>query len=67
MEAVLAGQGIALCSDVLLEREFRQQLIAKISDLSLPGYGFFVVDVGSRTADSSVGAFKQWIRSAAAT
>ena len=49
IEAVIAGQGIGIFSDVLVARELAAGTLVKAFDLSLPGYRFYVV----RTAWSS--------------
>jgi LysR family transcriptional regulator, glycine cleavage system transcriptional activator len=40
IDAVLAGQGIALCSDVIVARELATGSLRQLSDVTLPGYGF---------------------------
>jgi DNA-binding transcriptional LysR family regulator len=40
IEAVIAGQGIAICSDVLVARELAMGVLVKALNLALPGYGF---------------------------
>jgi LysR family transcriptional regulator, glycine cleavage system transcriptional activator len=42
IDAALAGQGIAMCSDVLVARELADGLLVRLSRLSLPGYVFFL-------------------------
>ena len=43
IEAVIAGQGIGIFSDVLVARELAAGTLVKAFDLSLPGYRFYVV------------------------
>jgi DNA-binding transcriptional LysR family regulator len=65
IEAALAGQGIALCSDVLVARELVDGLLMRLSKFSLPGYGFFLVYSPDRTTDRRVIAFTEWIKQVA--
>ena len=47
IEAIVAGQGLGLCSDVLVARELRDGRLLRVSDIVLLGYGFhFVYRVG---------------------
>jgi LysR family glycine cleavage system transcriptional activator len=67
IEAAIAGQGLAMCSDVLVAREFADHRLVRFSTVSLPGYGFFVVSLPELALDRRVLSFKEWIiRSAAA-
>jgi LysR family glycine cleavage system transcriptional activator len=43
IEAIIAGQGLGLCSDVLVARELRDGRLLRMSDIVLPGYGFYFV------------------------
>lgn len=43
IEAIVAGQGLGLCSDVLVARELRDGRLLRLSDIVLPGYGFYFV------------------------
>jgi LysR family glycine cleavage system transcriptional activator len=43
IEAIVAGQGLGLCSDVLVARELRDGRLMRVSDIVLPGYGFYFV------------------------
>jgi LysR family glycine cleavage system transcriptional activator len=43
IEAVVAGQGIGIFSDVLVARELAAGTLVKAFDLSLAGYGFYIV------------------------
>jgi LysR family glycine cleavage system transcriptional activator len=45
IDAVAAGQGIAICSDVVVSRELKSGALVKAHALSLPGYGFYLVSV----------------------
>ena len=65
IDAVAAGQGIAICSDVVLSRELNRGTLVKAHDLSLPGYGFYLAYVPNHPQQSSIEAFSAWIRSVA--
>ena len=43
IEAVIAGQGIAICSDILVARELESGVLIKAIDIALPGFGFYLV------------------------
>jgi LysR family glycine cleavage system transcriptional activator len=61
IDAAVAGQGIAMCSDVLVATELADGRLVKVFDLSLPGYGFFIVHLPHRTRDKRIAAFIDWI------
>jgi LysR family glycine cleavage system transcriptional activator len=61
IDAAVAGQGIAMCSDVLIAAELADGRLAKVFDLSLPGYGFFLVHLPYRARDERFDAFIGWI------
>jgi LysR family glycine cleavage system transcriptional activator len=65
IDAVAAGQGIAICSDVVLSRELKSGTLIKAHDLSLPGYGFYLAYVPNHPQQSSIEAFSAWMRSVA--
>jgi LysR family glycine cleavage system transcriptional activator len=61
IDAAVMGQGIALCSDVLIATELADGRLVKVFDLSLPGYGFFIVHLPYRGQDKRIAAFIGWI------
>jgi LysR family transcriptional regulator, glycine cleavage system transcriptional activator len=63
IDAVAAGQGIAICSDVVVSRELESGALVKAHDLSLPGYGFYLVCVPDHPQQPNIEAFSAWIRS----
>jgi LysR family glycine cleavage system transcriptional activator len=65
IDAVVAGQGIAICSDVVVGLELETGALVKAHPLSLPGYGFYIVwrDHGPRSA--VIESFLAWMRSVA--
>lgn len=63
IDAIQAGQGIAICSDVVVGRELKSGALVKAHDLSLPGYGFYLVHVLNHPQQPNIEAFSAWMRS----
>jgi LysR family glycine cleavage system transcriptional activator len=63
IDAVVAGQGIAICSDVVVGRELNSGALVKAHALCLPGYGFYLVSVPSHPQRPNIEAFSAWMRS----
>ena len=63
IEAVIAGQGIGLFSDVLVAGELASGSLVKALDLSLPGYQFYVVRKANHPRDCVIRAFADWLQS----
>lgn len=63
IEAVIAGQGVGIFSDVLVAHELAAGTLVKAFKLSLPGYGFHVVSKPSHPRARTIRAFSQWLRS----
>jgi LysR family glycine cleavage system transcriptional activator len=63
IDAVAAGQGIAICSDVVVSRELASGALIKAHELSLPGYGFYLVSVPDHPRRSDIEAFSAWMTS----
>jgi LysR family glycine cleavage system transcriptional activator len=64
IDAVLAGQGIAICSDAIVGDELKAGTLIRAHNLSLPGYGFYLVRLREHARRSAIEAFSGWIRSA---
>jgi LysR family glycine cleavage system transcriptional activator len=62
IDAVVAGQGIAICSDVVVSRELECGSLVKAHPLSLPGYGFYVVSTPHNPRAAIIEAFSLWMR-----
>jgi LysR family glycine cleavage system transcriptional activator len=62
IEAVVAGQGAAICSDILVGPELANGTLIRISDISLPGYGFYVVHRSGHPKEASINIFQSWAR-----
>jgi LysR family glycine cleavage system transcriptional activator len=65
IEAVIAGQGIAILSNVLVARELADGTLVKVIDLPLPGFGFYLSHVPDHDRLPLIAAFHAWIRCAA--
>jgi LysR family glycine cleavage system transcriptional activator len=61
IEAVSAGQGIGIFSDVLVAQELAAGKLVKAFDLSLPGYRFFVVRTPGHPREKIIQAFERWL------
>jgi LysR family glycine cleavage system transcriptional activator len=61
IEAAIAGQGFALCSDLLTKRDLACGALTKALDISLPGYNFYVTYVPGTARQRSIDAFTAWI------
>lgn len=65
IEAVIAGQGIGIVSDVLAAAELSTGTLVKAFPLSLPGYRFYIVRRAGHPREQTIGAFSEWLRSVA--
>jgi LysR family transcriptional regulator, glycine cleavage system transcriptional activator len=63
IEAVIAGQGIGIFSDVLVAREIAAGTLVRPFDLCLPGYRFYVVRTSGHPRERTIQAFATWLRS----
>lgn len=64
IEAVIAGQGIGVFSDVLVARELAAGTLVKAFDLSLAGYAFYVVRRAGHPREKAIQVFSAWVQSA---
>jgi LysR family glycine cleavage system transcriptional activator len=62
IEAVIAGQGIAICSDVLVGPELASGTLLPVSHIKLPGYGFYLLHRIEHPKLAAVNAFAAWVR-----
>ncbi|MCW5703028.1 MAG: LysR substrate-binding domain-containing protein [Bradyrhizobium sp.] len=67
IEAAVAGQGIAICSDVLVGPELASGALVAVSRVRLPGYGFYIVHRPLHSRLDSIEAFIKWARSTVST
>lgn len=63
IEAVIAGQGIGIFSNVLVARELAAGTLVKAFDVSLPGYCFYVVRKPGHPREKTIQAFSAWLQS----
>jgi LysR family transcriptional regulator, glycine cleavage system transcriptional activator len=63
IEAVIAGQGIGIFSNVLVARELAAGTLVKAFDVSLPGYCFYVVRKPGHPREKTIQAFSTWLQS----
>jgi LysR family glycine cleavage system transcriptional activator len=63
IEAVIAGQGIGIFSNVLVAHELAAGTLVKAFDLSLPGYRFYVVRTPGHPREKTIQAFATWLQS----
>lgn len=61
IEAVLAGQGVALCGDVVVADDLASGALVKALDLPLPGYGYYPVFPPNHPRRATIEVFVQWI------
>lgn len=64
IEAVIAGQGIGIFSDVLVARELADGVLVKAFNMCLPGYKFYVVRRPDHPRKKMIREFSAWLRSA---
>jgi LysR family transcriptional regulator, glycine cleavage system transcriptional activator len=62
IDAVIGGQGVAICSDVVVGNELRSGLLVQAHPLSLPGYGFYLVAMARSSRAPAIQAFSSWMR-----
>lgn len=60
IEAAVAGQGVALCSDVLIASELASGALIPLSDVVLTGYGFYIVYRKGHPMTSVLRTFTDW-------
>ena len=62
IEAIVAGRGLGLCSDVLIARELGDGRLAQISEIVLPGYGFYFVYRADHPRRRSLETLLRWMQ-----
>lgn len=62
IQAALAGQGIAVCSDVLIGAQLADGSLRRMSDITLPGFTFFAVHRSGHPRQAAIDLFVRWIR-----
>jgi LysR family glycine cleavage system transcriptional activator len=61
IDAVMAGQGIAICSSVVVGHELKSGTLVQAHPLSLPGYGFYLVALPQNVRQVDIEAFATWV------
>ena len=62
IDAVIGGQGVAICSDVVVSNELRSGQLVKAHPLALPGYGLYLVSMPHSPQARVIEAFSTWMR-----
>jgi LysR family glycine cleavage system transcriptional activator len=65
IEAVVAGQGIGIFSDVLVAKELADGTLVKPFAVSLPGYRFYLVHPAGHPRENTIQGFWKWLLSVA--
>jgi LysR family transcriptional regulator, glycine cleavage system transcriptional activator len=65
IDAVLAGQGIGIFSDIVVSEELRSGTLVKAHELALSGYGFYLAHLPNHPLLPIIAAFSAWMRAAA--
>jgi LysR family glycine cleavage system transcriptional activator len=60
IEAAVSGQGIAICSDLLVAPELASGALVKLTNVTMPGCVFWVVHRASHPKMASIKAFVAW-------
>lgn len=63
IEAVIAGQGIGIFSNVLVAHELAAGTLVKAFDVSLPGYHFYLVHPPGHPREKTIKTFSTWLQS----
>jgi LysR family glycine cleavage system transcriptional activator len=63
IDAVVAGQGIAIYSDIVVSQELKNGALVKAHPLSLQGYGFYLVSMHHSARAATIESFSTWMRS----
>lgn len=64
IEAVIAGQGVTICSNVLIATELASGTLVPVSPVTLSGYGFYIVHRAGHPKAAAIGKFAGWAQSA---
>jgi len=64
IDAVIAGQGIAICDDLLVIEELRSGRLVKALDSELPGAGYYLHYRADHPNKAIIEEFFSWAKSA---
>jgi LysR family glycine cleavage system transcriptional activator len=62
IDAVIAGQGIAICSDIVVGDELKRGTLVKALATSVPGYGFYLAYAPGNPRQVIIEAFGSWMK-----
>lgn len=62
IDAVIGGQGVAICSDVVVGNELKSGQLVPAHPLCLPGYGFYLISMAHGPRAQVVEVFSSWMR-----
>lgn len=62
IEAAIAGQGVAICSTILVQPELASGALVPVSRIKLPGYGFYITHRAEHPKMDLIKAFINWAR-----
>jgi LysR family transcriptional regulator, glycine cleavage system transcriptional activator len=62
IEAVVAGQAVAICSDLLIRKELSDGTLVSLSPITLDGYGLYLVTLPEQSASRTVQDFGAWMQ-----
>jgi LysR family transcriptional regulator, glycine cleavage system transcriptional activator len=65
IDAVLAGDGVAILSDIVVADDLAAGNLVKVLDLALPGYGFYPVYSSDHPRRAVIETFINWLRQTA--
>jgi LysR family glycine cleavage system transcriptional activator len=65
IDAVLAGDGVAILSDIVVADDLAAGNLVKVLDLALPGYGFYPVYSPDHPRRAVIETFVNWLRQTA--
>ncbi len=64
IQAVIAGQGVGICSDILVRHEIASGQLIRVSDVPLDGYGFFFVHRRGDSRKAALAALRESLMTA---
>ena len=63
IDAVIAGQGIAICDDLLVAEELRSGRLVKALDSEIPGAGYYMLYRADHPSKAVIEDFFKWAKS----
>ncbi|MDB5653148.1 MAG: LysR family transcriptional regulator [Tardiphaga sp.] len=62
IDAVIGGQGVAICSDLVVSNELSRGTLVQAHPLALPGYGIYLVSMPHHPRAAAIETFSIWMR-----